>query len=348
VSSRENRTRLARVSPVPNDEEAVTELALPPSVHDETPTIRGIKIVSPRMLRWQRVAMVFATLLPLAGVGLALYGLWGWGVGPVDIGLLLGMYFFTGFGVTVGFHRLFTHQSFKAPTPVRVLLAVAGSMAIQGAVIDWVATHRRHHAYSDRLGDPHSPHVDAAGGTVGLMRGLWYAHVGWMFAPEATVQRAWAPDLLRDPAIARVSRWFPYFVGATFVTPAVLGGLLTMSFTGALTGLLWGGLVRVFLLHHVTWSINSICHVFGTRPFESHDEARNNPVMALIGFGEGWHNAHHAFPASARHGLRWWELDTSWIVIRTLSLFGLARDIKLPSAKQMARRQRRKERALVA
>ena len=325
----------------------MTDLALPPSVHDETPTIRGITIVEPRALFWQRVAMLFGAVLPLVGLVVAVIGLWGWGVGPVELGLFLGFYLFTGFGITVGFHRLFTHQSFKAPTAIRVLFAVAGSMAIQGAVIDWVATHRRHHAYSDRAGDPHSPHVDAAGGTVGLLRGLWYAHVGWLFAPEATVQKAWAPDLLRDPAIARVSRWFPYFVAASFALPALLGGLITMSFTGALLGLLWGGLVRVFVLHHVTWSINSICHVFGTRPFESHDEARNNAVMALLGFGEGWHNAHHAFPASARHGLRWWELDGSWLVIRTLSLMGLARDIKLPSPTQMARRMRRPQKAAV-
>jgi stearoyl-CoA desaturase (delta-9 desaturase) len=186
--------------------------------------------------------------------------------------------------------------------------------------------------------------VDSAGGTVGLLRGLWYAHLGWLFSPDGTVQTAWAPDLLKDPAIARVSRWFPHIVIASFALPAVLGGLITWSFTGALTGFLWGGLVRIFLLHHVTWSINSICHVFGTRPFESHDEARNNPVMALLGFGEGWHNAHHAFPASARHGLRWWELDSSWIVIKTLSIVGLARDIKVPSATQMARRTRPRRR----
>ncbi len=326
----------------------MTDLARPPSVHDETPTIRGITMAAPRALFWQRLAMVIATVLPLAGLAVAISSLWGWGVGPVDLALLAGFYLFTGFGVTVGFHRLFTHQSFKAPAPVRVVLAAAGSMAIQGPVIEWVATHRRHHAYSDRVGDPHSPHVDAAGGTVGLLRGLWYAHLGWMFSPEATVQRAWAPDLLREPAIARISRWFPYFIAASFVAPAVLGGVITMSFAGALTGFLWGGLVRIFLLHHVTWSINSICHVFGTRPFESHDEARNNPVMAVIGFGEGWHNGHHAFPASARHGLRWWEVDTSWIVIRTLSLLGLARDIKLPSPTQIARRVRRPRRAMAA
>lgn len=317
----------------------MSQLTAAPTARDETPTLRGITIVAPRALFWQRLAMVGITTLPLAGVVTAMILLWGRGVSGVDLGLFLGFYFLTGLGVTVGFHRLLTHQSFKAPPAVRVALSIVGSMAIQGAVIDWVATHRRHHAYSDQAGDPHSPHVDAAGGTVGMLRGLWYAHMGWMFAPDATVQKAWAPDLLREPGIARVSRAFPWLLLASFVAPAVAGGLITGTFAGAMSALLWAGLVRIFVLHHVTWSINSICHVFGTRPFESHDEARNNPVMALIGFGEGWHNGHHAFPASARHGLRWWEFDLSWVVIRSLAAMRLARDIKVPTPSQLARRR---------
>ncbi|MEX0836397.1 MAG: acyl-CoA desaturase, partial [Nitriliruptor sp.] len=255
-------------------------------------------------------------------------------------------YFATGLGITVGFHRMLTHQSFKAPTAVRVTLAVLGSLAVQGAAIDWVATHRRHHAYTDVPGDPHSPHVDSGDGLGGILRGLWYAHVGWMFAPDQTVAEVWAPDLLKDRHIARVSRLFPWLVLATFLAPALLGGLITMSWAGALSGLLWGGLVRVLLLHHVTWSINSICHVFGTKPFNAHDESRNNPIMALLAFGEGWHNAHHAFPASARHGLRWWEFDISWVVIRGLSAVNLARDIKLPTPAQMQRRRASRASAL--
>ena len=318
----------------------MSALTAPPNANDESPTLRGITVAPPQVVFWQRVSMLILTVLPLLGVVLAIWGLWGTAVGPVDVALFLGFYVFTGFGITVGFHRLLTHQSFKAPTAIRVLFAVAGSMAIQGSVIDWVATHRRHHAYSDRYGDPHSPHVDAAGGPVGLLKGLWYAHMGWLFSPDATVQKAWAPDLLRDKPIAAVSRAFPWLIVATFVAPAVLGAILTGSLAGGVSGLVWGGLVRVFVLHHVTWSINSICHVFGTRPFESHDEARNNPVMALLGFGEGWHNGHHAFPASARHGMRWWELDTSWMVIRALAVLRLARDIKTPSPTQLARRTR--------
>lgn len=322
----------------------MAQLTAPPSARDETLTLRGITRAEPRALRAQRITMLLITTIPLVGVVAAVVLLWGRGISAVDLGLLLGFYVVAGLGITVGFHRLFTHQSFKAPTAVRVALAVAGSLAIQGSVTDWVATHRRHHAYSDRPGDPHSPHVDAEGGTMGILRGLWYAHVGWLFAPDVTVVEAWAPDLLRDRAVVRVARAFPWLVLASFALPALLGGLITGTLMGAVTGLIWGGLVRIFLLHHVTWSINSICHVFGTRPFESHDEARNNVAMALLGFGEGWHNAHHAFPASARHGLRWWEFDTSYLVIRSLSLVGLARDIKVPTPTQQARRTRSRDR----
>jgi len=308
---------------------------------DPDAPIRGVEFASPRAVRWQRISILLIVALPLLGLGAALWWGWGRGVGATDIGLLLGFYVFTGLGITVGFHRLLTHQSFRVPQWVRVLFAVAGSMAIQGSVIDWVATHRRHHAYSDRPGDPHSPHVDFEDGVKGLLKGLWFAHTGWLFSPEKTVHQAWAPDLLKDKAMVRVNRLFPWLLLATFLLPAVLGGLLTMSFAGALTGFLWGGLVRIFLLHHVTWSINSICHVFGTRPWAAHDESRNNPVMALLGFGEGWHNGHHAFPASARHGLRWWEFDISWIVIRSMQVLRLAKDIKLPSPAQLQRRTRR-------
>jgi stearoyl-CoA desaturase (Delta-9 desaturase) len=318
----------------------VAQLTLPPSARDETPTLRGITIAAPRALFWQRVATLAITVIPLVGIITAMVLLWGRGISGVDLGLLLGFYVVAGLGITVGFHRLLTHQSFKAPSAVRVGFAIAGSLAIEGSPISWVATHRRHHAYSDRPGDPHSPHVDASGGSRGILRGLWYAHVGWLFAPDGTVEQAWAPDLIRDEPVARVSRAFPWLVLTSFVLPAVLGGLITGTLAGAATAFLWGGLVRIFLLHHVTWSINSVCHVFGTRPFESHDEARNNVVMALLGFGEGWHNGHHAFPASARHGLRWWEFDASWIVIRTLSAFGLARDIKTPTPTQLMRRTR--------
>jgi stearoyl-CoA desaturase (Delta-9 desaturase) len=314
--------------------------ATPPPAASGRPAVRGVTTTPPRVLRWQRFAMVTIVTVPILGVAAALWYGYGRGVSTVDVGLFAGFYVATGLGITVGFHRLLTHQSFRAPTWVRVLFASLGSMAIQGAVVDWVATHRRHHAYTDEVGDPHSPHVDFEDGLGGMLRGLWHAHAGWMFTADSTLKETWAPDLLREEPMMRVHRAFPWFLLASFVAPAILGGLLTMSLMGAVTGFLWGSLVRIFLLHHVTWSINSICHVFGTRPFESHDESRNNAVMAVLGFGEGWHNAHHAFPASARHGLRWWELDVSWLVIRTLAVLRLARDIKLPTPAQLARRKR--------
>lgn len=302
--------------------------------------IRGVEISEIRAQRYQRYGMLAVTVIPLIGVMAAIGLLWGKVVSAVDLGLLAGFYVVTGLGITVGFHRLLTHKSFRAPSWVRVGFAIAGSMALQGAVIDWVATHRRHHAYSDEFGDPHSPHVDVADGIRGVLRGLFHAHLGWMFKPDTTLAETWAPDLLDEDAIHRVHRLFPAFALGTFVLPGVLGGLITGSLGGAVTGFVWGGLVRIFLLHHVTWSINSICHFFGTRPFDNRDESRNNLFMALLAFGEGWHNGHHAFPASARHGLRWWEIDTSWWTIRILQLLGLARRVKTPSTSQLARRAR--------
>ena len=310
------------------------------------PEIRGVHYPEdPRAERVQKITMLIVTVLPLVGVITAMVQLWGWGITPVDFSIFLGFYVLTGLGITVGYHRLFTHKSFNAPKPVRIFWAIAGSLAVQGSVIDWVATHRRHHAFSDEFGDPHSPHVDAADGIKGVLRGLYHAHLGWMFNTETTSAEVWAPDLLQEEAMVKIDRAFPKLIIATFVLPAVIGGLVTMSFWGAVSAAVWGGLVRMFLLHHVTWAINSICHFYGTRPFESRDEARNNPIMALLAFGEGWHNAHHAFPASARHGLRWWEFDASWITIRTMQLVGLARDIKLPSANQLDRKRRRADRA---
>jgi len=310
--------------------------------------IRGVRRITDREVVIQRRVMLTITTVPLVGLVYAIVQMWGWGISGVDLGLLVGFYIFTGLGVTVGFHRLFTHKSFEAVAPVRWLYAIAGSMAIQGAVIDWVATHRRHHAYSDEVGDPHSPHLDSATGVKGILRGLFHAHMGWLFAPAGTEVDVWAPDLVEEQAIHRIHRAFPWLALASFLAPAILGGLITWSIGGIFSGFVWGGLIRIFLLHHVTWSINSICHFYGTRPFESRDEARNNLVMALLAFGEGWHNAHHAFPASARHGLRWWEIDFAWITIRLMKLVGLVKSVKLPTANQLARKMRPRAPAIEA
>ena len=300
--------------------------------------IRGVTLPSERGVVVQRRVMLVVTILPILGLVFAGVQTWGWGLTGRDLVIAGVFYTISGLGITVGYHRLLTHKSFDAPNWVRVGWAIAGGLAIQGSAINWVATHRRHHAYSDEAGDPHSPHLDAADGVKGILRGLWFAHIGWMFEPDGTEAEVWAPDLLANPAMVKVERSFPWLIVASFTLPAIIGGLWSMSLVGALTAAVWGGVLRIALLQHVTWAINSICHFYGTRPFESRDHSRNNLWLSVLSFGESWHNAHHAFPASARHGLRWWEFDASWITIRAMSLVGLARNIKLPSPTQLARK----------
>ncbi len=301
--------------------------------------VRGVTFPDERSVVFQRRVMLIVAIVPPIGLLFAGIQVWGWGLSLTDLAIASVFYIVSGLGITVGYHRLFTHKSFDAPQWVRVGWAIAGSIAIQGSVIEWVATHRRHHAYSDEIGDPHSPHAGMEDGPKGVLRGLWHAHMGWMFEPDGSQPETWAPDLLEEPAIVRVNKLFPKLIIVSFVLPAVIGGLVTMSITGALTAFVWGSLIRIWLLHHVTWSINSICHFYGTRPFASRDESRNNIFLSLLSFGESWHNAHHAFPASARHGLRWWEFDASWVTIRLMSFVGMARNIKLPTASQLARKK---------
>jgi stearoyl-CoA desaturase (delta-9 desaturase) len=286
-----------------------------------------------------RIITGVVTVVPVLAVGVAGWRAWEGLLRPADLVVFAILYLLTGFGVTVGFHRLFTHRSFKAKPAVRAVLAVLGSAAIEGPVISWVADHRKHHAFSDQPGDPHSPHVDHGVGWLGALRGLVHAHVGWLFIHTQRGARArYAPDLLADPAIRFVDRTFVVWVigglGLAFGLGVAIGG----SLAAGLTGLLWGGAIRMFVLHHATYSINSICHVFGRRRFATTDESRNVPWLALLTFGESWHNNHHAFPTSARHGLGRWQLDTSAMVIRGLEACGLAWDVVRVSPE----RQRRK------
>jgi stearoyl-CoA desaturase (delta-9 desaturase) len=219
--------------------------------------------------------------------------------------------------------------------------AVLGSMAVEGPVIKWVSVHRKHHQHADDPQDPHSPHATSCGdGHPGLMRGLWRAHVGWLFEKDAPDLERYVPDLKKDPIVSFVSRTFFVWVALGLILPAAVGGLATGSWSGVLLGFLWGGLVRVLLVHHVTWSINSVCHIWGSQPFESHDESRDNPVLGVLAFGEGWHNTHHAFPTSARHGLRWWQFDFNYIVIRAMELLHLARNVRIPSPERVEARRR--------
>ncbi len=305
----------------------------------EAPLAEGAASPPPLAPLRTRITNFVAVVLPFAGLVTAMILLWGTGFSWLYLGLLVGGTLLTGLGVTVGFHRLFTHRSFQARRPVELSLAVLGSMAVEGTLIDWVATHRKHHQHSDEEHDPHSPHLHGAS-LMGSVRGFIHSHLGWLFHRRPEDLDRYAMDLRKDKALVRVSNLFVLWVAIGLILPAIIGGLITMSWTGVLLGFLWGGLARIFCLHHITWSVNSVCHIWGAQPFNAGDESRNNPLFGILAFGEGWHNNHHAFPTSARHGLFWWQFDLSYLVIRGLSLVGLARNVKVPNdARIAAKRQ---------
>ena len=286
----------------------------------------------------EQAALVAFIAVPFAAILLAIPVAWGGWLGWSDVLLSFLFYAVAGHGITVGFHRYLTHGSFKAKRPLRVALAVAGSLAIEGPAIRWVADHRKHHKFSDREGDPHSPW--RYGESVpALIKGLWHAHMGWLFDVEQTSQRQYAPDLLRDDDIVRVSRAFPLLALASLVLPPVLGGLLTWSWHGALTAFFWAGLVRVGLLHHVTWSINSICHAMGERPFESRDRSGNVWWLAVLSMGESWHNLHHADPTCARTGVLRGQVDSGARVIQLFEAFRWAYDVRWPRQERLDARR---------
>jgi stearoyl-CoA desaturase (delta-9 desaturase) len=275
-------------------------------------------------------------VVPLLALVAAVPVAWGWGLGWVDIALAGIFYCLSGLGVTVGFHRYLTHGAFRAARPLRIAVAVAGSLAMQGPVISWVADHRRHHAYADREGDPHSPWRYGTSARA-LARGFWHAHMGWLFDRDRTNAQRFAPDLLGDRDIVRIDHLFPALTAVTLLLPAVLGGLLTWSVPGALSALFWAGLVRVALLHHVTWSVNSVCHMVGDRPFRSRDRSANFWPLALASFGESWHNSHHADPTCARHGVRPGQLDISASVIRMFERFGWVWKVRWPTPQRLTK-----------
>lgn len=277
-----------------------------------------------------RIATLAGVLCPFLGLIAAIVCLWGWAFTWVELASLLIMYLATGLGITMGFHRLFAHRSFDTVRPVRFLLAVLGSMSVQGPVLRWVAIHRSHHSHSDTPLDPHSPHR-YGGGVRGVLAGLWHAQVGWIFTVDHPDLHRHVRDFKNDKIMHVTSRLFGLWVAIGLLIPTVVGGLVTRSWTGALLGFLWGGLARIFLVHHVTWSINSVCHMWGSRPYDNKDYSRNNFLCGLLALGEGWHNNHHAFPASARHGLRFWQFDCSWLVIRLLEMVGLVWRVRVPS-----------------
>jgi stearoyl-CoA desaturase (delta-9 desaturase) len=286
----------------------------------------------------EQVTLALFIGVPFLALLAAIPVAWGWGLGWRDIAIAAFMYVISGHGITVGFHRFFTHGSFKAKRGLKVALAVAGSLAIEGPVVRWVADHRRHHAFSDRDGDPHSPW--RYGETIpALMKGLWWAHIGWLFDVEQTPRDKYAPDLLADKDIQKVDKAFPWLVATSMLLPPLIGGLWSMSWQGALTAFFWGSLVRVALLHHVTWSINSICHAIGERPFKSRDKSGNVWWLAVLSMGESWHNLHHADPTCARHGVEKGQIDSSARIIWAFEKFGWAHDVRWPVAKRIDARR---------
>lgn len=283
-----------------------------------------------------RVVTGFVIIGPLLALAAIPFFVWGWGFSWIDLGLLVGMYLVTAFGITVGYHRLFTHRSFETFGWIKGVQGVMGSMAVQGSLFTWVADHRKHHQHSDLEGDPHSPHLHGQG-VWGVIQGAWHSHVGWLFNKGVPNHERYIKDLSKSKLLTAVDKLFPVWVLLGMLIPAVIGGLLKMSWVGVLTGFVWGGMARMFLVHHVTWSVNSACHLWGARPYASGDQSRNNPIFGVLAMGEGWHNAHHAFPTSARHGLKWWQVDVSYYVIWVLQKCRLAWAVRIPSKEALAR-----------
>ncbi|MEU9891608.1 acyl-CoA desaturase [Sphaerisporangium sp. NPDC051011] len=288
---------------------------------------------------FERVLLVVFVAAPFLALLAAIPLAWGSFLSWTDVAITAVFYLISGLGVTVGFHRYFTHGSFKANRPLKIVLAIAGSLSLEMGVIDWVATHRRHHKYSDKEGDPHSPWRFGSDWKA-LTKGLLFAHIGWMFSSERTNRERFAKDLINDKDVNRIHNAFPWLVAASLILPGVIGGLVTWSFTGAVTAFFWGSLVRIGLLHHVTWSINSVCHVFGDEAFEVRDKSRNVWWLAIPSFGESWHNLHHCDPTSARHGALKGQIDSSARVIRWFEQAGWATDVRWPTPERLAAKRR--------
>jgi stearoyl-CoA desaturase (delta-9 desaturase) len=269
----------------------------------------------------------FMVLVPIVGTVLGLGLALQTGIRLWQIWLLVGMYLLTVIGLEVGFHRYFSHHAFQTTTTMRIILAILGSMAAGGGVVYWVAHHRRHHLYTDRPGDMHSPHLQA-----NRLRGLWHAHVGWIFRGEISNSLLFARELLRDPIIAQINRLQLVWVALGLIIPAIIGGAIEQNWSGVWQGFLWGGVIRIFLVHQFIWSTNSICHIYGNRPFNTGDRSTNNIWLAIPTLGQSWHNNHHAFPNSAIVGLNWWQLDLGGCSIRILQAIGLVWNVKSPKA----------------
>jgi stearoyl-CoA desaturase (delta-9 desaturase) len=277
------------------------------------------------LTKTHRLYVTLIVFVPFVALIVAVYWCWNREVRFTDLSVLLFLYALTGFSITAGFHRLFAHHSYKTVKPVKYFLAIFGSMAAQGFFFTWIAEHRIHHRGSDQEGDPHSPHT----GNRGTFKGILHAHVGWLFDERIADPIPLVPDLASDPMLAFIDKVWWLWIALGLLIPSAIGWLADGSH-GALRGLVWGGLVRIFLLNHVTWSVNSICHMWGQRAFRTNDFSTNMPLIGILAVGEGWHNNHHAFPSSARHGLARGQFDATWILIRGLELLGLAWDVRIP------------------
>jgi stearoyl-CoA desaturase (delta-9 desaturase) len=301
---------------------------------------RQLLVDNERLQNLQKRFALATILVPFLGT-LAALGLWLYRpIGATELALLVVMYFLTSLGVTAGFHRLFAHRSFHARPALRAALGILGSMAGQGTLIYWAATHRRHHQFAENAFDPHSPYVAEGGESQGFLRGLWHSHLGWMLESRMTNTARFAPDLIRDPLIARVSDLYFLWVMLGLLIPALIGGLVTASWIGVVTGFLWGGLVRLFLVHHMMWTSGSTAHMFGTTPFATPDRSTNNFLLAVPNLGEAWHNNHHAFPQAAVFGLRWWQVDLGGWSIRAFEKLGWASSVSRPSPESIAGRKK--------
>jgi stearoyl-CoA desaturase (Delta-9 desaturase) len=297
-------------------------------------TLQGVSLPTYDAQVLERRIALWVVVIPFLAMIAGAVLLFRSAVGRVELYLLLAMYASNMIGIGVGYHRLFSHRSFQATRPVKAILAIMGSFASQGPVVFWAAVHRRHHNFSDREGDPHSPHLHAPG-FINELKGFWHAHTGWLFSPEVYDWVLYVPDLVKDRMIMRINRLYFLWVALGLAIPSAIGYFLIGGWRGALDGFLWGGLIRIALAHHGTWSVNSICHIFGKRPYRSNDYSRNNPWMAVAVFGEGWHNNHHAFPSSAYHGLHWWQVDLHGYIIRALAFLHLAWDVRFPTEEAM-------------
>ena len=285
---------------------------------------------------WTQFAVYLFVLIPMAALIAAVPLAWGWGLSWLDVGLSVFFFYVSVLGVTVGYHRHFTHSSFKAKRWLRIALAIAGSSAVQGPPIIWVADHRRHHAFSDREGDPHSPWLYGTSPWA-IAKGFWHAHMGWLWDRDLTNKERFAPDLLADEDIVKVSDLFWLWTILTFTLPALLGGLLSWSWWGALTAFFWAGFVRAAVMHHVTWSTNSICHMIGERPFAARDKSANFWPLAILSAGESWHNLHHADPTCARHGVGRGQIDMSARLIWLFEKAGWVSNVRWPTPQRLAR-----------